>query len=221
MPDGNNQTLFGNLIRSDGFSVDFLFYRRRTVSYGTSLQRFELRLDDFTLREVEKDYNPIYVDPGRKSVFTAVSGLNEASHPIIRCSTKEYYHLTGSTVFSAQQRLLKVQNGIEGIESLIPSTKTSIPERFMSYVVYILDNMSALFNFYDSSTAKSRFKLYQGRQAAQETMANILTNGGSKYNRTRRKQERKKKKKRRRKRRQKRRKTLEKSNDIRYKHAFV
>lgn len=153
-PDGNNQILFGNLIRTDDFVVDFLFYKRNQTSYGPSLKSFDLTLKDFTLPEVAEKYHPIFVDPGRKSAFTAVSGLNAVSHPIIRCSTKEYYHLTGSTVFSAQQQSLKSQNGIEGIESSIPTAKTSNPERFLDYVQYLLNNINTSFNFYNSSTAK-------------------------------------------------------------------
>ncbi|KAI7908326.1 uncharacterized protein BX663DRAFT_482514 [Cokeromyces recurvatus] len=118
-PDGNYQILFGNLIRTDGFVVDFLFHKRCQASYGPSLQRFELTLRDFTLPEVAKDYHRIFVDPGRKSVFTAVSVLQ-----------------------------------------------------------------------------KKCFQLYQGRQKAQETMVNMLINGDTKYNRSRRNKKRRKKKKR-------------------------
>ncbi|KAI7906953.1 uncharacterized protein BX663DRAFT_426290 [Cokeromyces recurvatus] len=205
------------LIRTDGFVVDFLFYKRCQASYGPSLQRFELTLRDFTLPEVAKDYHPIFVDPGRKSVFTAVSGLNESRHPIIRCSTKEYYHLTGSTVFSAQQQFLKSQNGIEDIESRIPTTKTSNPERFLDYVQYLFDNINTLFNFYNSSTAKKRFQLYQGRQKAQETMVNMLINGDTKYNRSRRNKKRQKKKKQK----KKRKKKPNKNDTIKYKYFLL
>lgn len=114
-----------------------MFYKRCQASYSPSLQHLELTLNDFTLTEVAKEYHLIFVDPERKSVFTAVSGLNEARHSIIRCSTKEYYH-TGSTVFSAQQQFLKSQNNIEDIESRIPITKTSDPERFLDYIYICL-----------------------------------------------------------------------------------
>lgn len=106
------------------------------------MQHLELTLHDFTLAEVAKDYHLIVVDPERKSVFTAMSGLNEARHSIIRCSTKEYYHFTGSTVFSAQQQFLKSQNRIKDIESRIPTTKTSDPERFLDYVQHLFDSIN-------------------------------------------------------------------------------
>jgi hypothetical protein len=74
-PNGNNNVLFGNLIRTDGFSVDFLFYKRFQVGHAPSLQKFDLALDGFNLLEVENNYMPISLDPGRKSVFTATVGL--------------------------------------------------------------------------------------------------------------------------------------------------
>jgi hypothetical protein len=50
-----------------------------------------LKLDDFTLDEVDKDYKPYYIDPGRKHVFTAITGADE----VRRCSSKEYCTMTG------------------------------------------------------------------------------------------------------------------------------
>ncbi|KAG0162504.1 hypothetical protein DFQ28_004833, partial [Apophysomyces sp. BC1034] len=45
----------------------------------------------------------------------------------------------------------------------------------------------ALGIFYNLSTAQSRFQGYQLRQRAKEEMANILIDGGLKYNRAKRK----------------------------------
>lgn len=92
--------LFGNLVRTDGFSVDFLFYKRFQAGHSPSLQKFELAVD-FNLPEVEKDYMPISLDPGRKAVFPATVGLESSRH--LKYSTSEYYYMTGSTKFSKDQ----------------------------------------------------------------------------------------------------------------------
>jgi hypothetical protein len=192
-PNGNNDVLFGNLVRTDGFSVDFLFYKRFQAGHDPSLQKFELALDDFNLPEVEKDYTPISLDPGIKAVFTATVGLESSRH--LKCSTSEYYHMTGSTKFSKDQNKKKLATGIDLIESGIPSSKTTLVNEYSSYMKYMLLNKNALFEFYDKNTPRNRFQLYQGVQRATDQMANIVIHGTVKYNRRRRDKDRKKKKK--------------------------
>ena len=51
-------------MRTDGVSVDFLFYRKRLVSHAPSCQKFDLALDDFDLSEEENKYLSITLDPG-------------------------------------------------------------------------------------------------------------------------------------------------------------
>lgn len=196
VPNGENQTLFGNLIRSDGFSVDLVFYKRNETKNAGNSFNFDLKLEHFNHEEVQSSYCPIFIDPGRKSVFTAVSGLSTNTHTIMRCTTKEYYHYTGSTKYSATQTKLKKKktNHIEGIESRIPTTKTSSADEYSNYMNYILQYLNKLFDFYNCKTAKYRFFLYQGKQRAPEILVNMLINGGSKYNRKRRKHNNKKKK---------------------------
>ncbi|KAI9021561.1 hypothetical protein CLU79DRAFT_861583, partial [Phycomyces nitens] len=70
IPNGHSNILFGNPLRTDGFSLDFLFYIRRQIGYGSFNQSLELRLDDFTMSEIDEMYTPTSIDPGRKSVFT-------------------------------------------------------------------------------------------------------------------------------------------------------
>jgi hypothetical protein len=50
--------------------------------------------------------NTMFLDPGRKSLFTAVIGVTSAKQ-IRKYSVKEYYHLTGSTVYSKKLELKK------------------------------------------------------------------------------------------------------------------
>ena len=51
-----------------------------------------------------------------------------------------------------------------------------------------------MLNFYGFNTTKDQFFLYQGRQRAPEIMANMIINGGSKYNRSKRSNKKKRKK---------------------------
>ncbi|KAG1397538.1 hypothetical protein G6F60_008947 [Rhizopus arrhizus] len=136
----------------------------------------------------------MFLDPGRKSLFTAVVGVASAKQ-IRKCSVKEYYHLTGSTVYSKKLELKKECSGIKTIESQIPTPKTPEVGPYDQYVKYTLTHLDKLLDFYGKGTAHHRFQLYQGRQRAPEMMANMLTHGTAKYNRSRRKRKKKKDKK--------------------------
>jgi hypothetical protein len=204
MPNGENDVLSGNIVRSDGFCVDFLFYKR---TYSTtdeiSTTSHDLSIKDFTVEEVTKLYRPSFLDPGRKTVFTAAIGLDPDENQIRRCTTKEYYHLTGSTVYAKKLQQEKDTAGITAIEAATPTAKTARDIYFLRYADYMLPNMDTLFTFYGFRTAKYRFNLYQGKQRAPDMMVNMLLNGGAKYNRKKRfkkkskKQKRKNKKKKR------------------------
>ncbi|KAI7902157.1 uncharacterized protein BX663DRAFT_436273, partial [Cokeromyces recurvatus] len=163
-------------------------------SYQT-VNDLDLKLTDFDYEEVASTYNPIYLGSGRKAVYTTVCGLVKDVHPIIRCSTKEYYHYTGSTEFLVNQQKLKKQNRIEEVESKIPTHKTAKAEKYYEYLQSMLEYIDILFDFYKDTSGKNRFVSYQGRQRAPEIMTNVLLDGGLKYNRERRRRNRKKKKK--------------------------
>ncbi|KAI8078177.1 uncharacterized protein B0P05DRAFT_470538 [Gilbertella persicaria] len=188
IPNGNNKILFGNTFKSDGFSVDLLFYRREKKKDDTGV---ELALEDFNYEEVINQYQPVFLDPGRKSLFTAVVGV-ESAKQIRKSSAKEYYHLTGSTVYSKKLESKKQRSGILTLESQIPTSKTTEPDSYENYATYILAHLNRLLTFYGKETAKCHFQLYQGRQRAPEMMVNMLTHGTAKYNKFQRKKKGKK-----------------------------
>ncbi|KAI8095206.1 hypothetical protein BDF21DRAFT_405395 [Thamnidium elegans] len=78
---------------------DFLFDRRIKPKQDDiiSIPNHGLELRDFTFEEVENVYRPRYIEPGRKPVVNATVGLDYSQRQVRRCSTKEYYHLTGLT----------------------------------------------------------------------------------------------------------------------------
>lgn len=192
-PGGDNTVLFNNIVRSDGFAVDFVFCRKKQESV---IGAHDLRLDDFSYDEVESVYRPAFIDPGRKSVFTAAVGLGD-NHQVRRCSTKEYYDLTGSTKYAIKLQKLKNEAGITLIETNTPTAKTCLASVYDTYVTYMLLHRQVLFNFYGYQKAKDRFYLYQGRQKAPQIMVNMLVNGSKKYNKRRRSKKKKKEKKKR------------------------
>lgn len=174
-------------IRSDGFAVDFVFNKRKQEPV---IENHGLALQDFQYQEVMDLYRPTFIDPGRKSVFTAVVGLGD-KHQVRKCSTAEYYHLTGSTQYQKKLQRRKDEAGITLIESNTPTAKTVISAAYNIYTVYALNNKDDLFRFYGFQGAKDRFHLYQGRQKAPQIMVNMLVNGSKKYDRRQRKKKKK------------------------------
>ncbi|KAI8987275.1 hypothetical protein BDF20DRAFT_255001 [Mycotypha africana] len=77
IPNGSNTVRFGNIMRTDGFSIDFLFYKRRHGTLESTYKTLDLSLDDFSKSKVEQTYVPIFVDSNRKSVFNATVGIQD------------------------------------------------------------------------------------------------------------------------------------------------
>ncbi|CEG65166.1 hypothetical protein RMATCC62417_02003 [Rhizopus microsporus] len=69
-------------------------------------------------------------------------------------------------------------------------------EKTNACVTYALISIPRLFRFYGEKSALFRFYDYQGRQRSNAEMANILINGGKKYNKTKRKKAKKNRKQR-------------------------
>ncbi|KAG2203207.1 hypothetical protein INT46_008991 [Mucor plumbeus] len=195
-PNGLNNVLLSNTIKSDGFTVDFLFEKRRATApkeVKKDIENHDLVLEDFEYEEVERIYQPVFIDPGRKAVYTAVIGLDTSNHQIRQCSTKEYYNITGSTKYSSRLQKLKDSKGLTSIETNIPTQKTCSSILYDRFIQYIIIHKDKLFAFYGKDTAKDRFFLYQGRQRAPEIMVNMLLNGDKKYNKKKRNKTKRKK----------------------------
>jgi hypothetical protein len=183
---------FASRVVTDGVSVNFIFARRR--SSGDSISSVELSFEDFTDREVETHFQPIAVDPGRTQVFTDSYGSGPTPHEVRRCSSKEYYSMTGSTRRNAELQRQKHQIGLDTVETLFPTAKTADIRQYDRYITYLLTHYDALANFYDISTAQATFQNYQGKQRARQEMADILIHSGRKYNATKRRNTRKNRK---------------------------
>ncbi|KAI9013937.1 hypothetical protein CLU79DRAFT_683965, partial [Phycomyces nitens] len=180
----HSDILFGNLLRTDGFSFDFLFYKRRQIGYGSSNQSLALKLENLTMSEIDEMYTPISIDPGRKSVFTATVGSNPQTQ---KCTRDKYQHMTGATNFAVKLgKKRKIESGIGSIESNLPTKKTSSITKFKEYIKSILTHLDVVFRFYNKNTAKDIFNFYKGSQRVPEQLVSILTHGTAQYNRSRR-----------------------------------
>lgn len=163
--------MFTNRFTTNGYQASFHFAR---ASKNASV---DLELDDFCA-----------IDPGRQHIFQAAYGTGSDQHELRRCSTKEYYQLTGSLQRKKKLQAAKKRNGIEYIESNFPTAKTSNIEQYKEYVQYFFWHLPRLLEFYNfDNDAERRFHDYQGRQRAREEMVNIIVNGGKKYNPAKRK----------------------------------
>ncbi|CAO3690814.1 unnamed protein product [Rhizopus microsporus] len=83
----------------------------------------------------------MFLNPGRKTVFTAAIGLDTINHQIRYCLTAEYYHMTRSTQRIKLLEKIKVEKGIKGIETNVPSPKISQCAAFLVYIGYILTHV--------------------------------------------------------------------------------
>ncbi|KAI8970480.1 hypothetical protein BDF20DRAFT_916276 [Mycotypha africana] len=93
----------------------------------------------------------------------------------------------------------------------MPTSKTVHSDgQYLLYLSYVLQHLQAFHGFYDFNSAKFNFNNYQGRLRANEEMANMLIDGGKKFNIRKRKKTNKNK--RRKRKRRKGQKTVEARN---------
>lgn len=195
-PD-NGKDMFNLTIQTDGFGASVLFARRKIKD---SEKRKDLIIEDFTKNEMETLFLPVAVDPGRTTVFTATISHSEDKKEFRSCSSKERQSFAGTDRRMQKIEKLKVVAGIKTMESQIPTAKTVSIDRMMEHIRYMLMNLERLFRFYNYQSAPFRFYDYQGRQRANDEMANILLNGGKKYNKSKRKKTNRNKRRKRRRR---------------------
>ncbi|KAH8554459.1 hypothetical protein BGW37DRAFT_479801 [Umbelopsis sp. PMI_123] len=121
----NHKSAFASRILTDGYAVNFLFARKRDAEIATY---FEVAA----------------IDPGRTQVFTAAYGSGQERHQIRRCSTSEYYSMTGSKRRNQKLQQEKKEAGILRIEESWPTGKTCNIGQYQSYVAHLLNNFDEL-----------------------------------------------------------------------------
>ena len=134
------------------------------------------------------------LDPNRNQMLDASYGDGKNPHQIRRCSTKEYYIYTGSKRHKKREKERMIAEGIDLALINTPTAKSVNLSTYLQYINYLLRHFQNILEFNGSSTAESRFHLYQGRQRATQEMENILINSGKKYNKSKRKNTKKNRK---------------------------
>ncbi|ORE15900.1 hypothetical protein BCV71DRAFT_154284, partial [Rhizopus microsporus] len=67
LPNQNNNVMFANTIKSNGFSVDFMF-NKRIANHTSSKTNVALEFEDFDLKAVNQHYQPMILDHRRKII---------------------------------------------------------------------------------------------------------------------------------------------------------
>jgi hypothetical protein len=144
--DNNIESMYSNLVRTDGYSIDFVFCRRKKLATLKDARGCTLGLGDFTMDEVKSDHKTYFIDPERKHVFTAISEDDE----VRRCSSKKYYTMTGLFQRNKAFDREKKHGTIKEIETNIFIPKSANIEKYTAFVKYMLLNINVLFAFYGS-----------------------------------------------------------------------
>ncbi|KAG0163087.1 hypothetical protein DFQ29_003425, partial [Apophysomyces sp. BC1021] len=175
LQEKNGQSLFINMIVSDGYSINDIFSRKKPAYYCAAT----LDLGDFTAAEIGHFFDPCACDPGLTNVYVAAYGGSTCRpHSVRQFTSSEYYLMLKTNKRSKKLDEKKKAAGINIVEQEMPSSKTTDLTKYNTYVGYFLGYLEALGNFYNLSTTQSRFQGYQLRQRAREEMANILIDGG-------------------------------------------
>ncbi|KAL0582109.1 hypothetical protein ABG067_008204, partial [Albugo candida] len=201
-PEKNGKDLFTCFIQTDGYGCSVQFARRKREEHELSAAP-TLILEDFNRAEGEENFIPTTIDPGRKQIFTAAIGHNSNTHQTRRVSDVERRTYTGSRRRQNYVDKLKIQKGIKDIETNIPTAKKTNLETYEAHITYLLEHLPALLQFYSHKSAPFAFYNYQGRQRANAEVANIVLNGGKKYNPQKRKHTKKNRRERRKRRKSK------------------
>jgi hypothetical protein len=174
---------FNNIVSTDGYSVSIHFSRKKMEPL---VMAKDLRLEDWDIAEIQEFFRPCAVDPGVGTLVTAAYGFGADRHEIRTFSNREYYSVTGSKQRNSRRNKEKLVAGISPIDSGMPSARSVEKAAYLKYVAYFFENWSKLSEFYSFRCAKDYFSNYQGTQRAADEVANILINGGKKYDKKRR-----------------------------------
>ncbi|KAI9481283.1 MAG: hypothetical protein EXX96DRAFT_465100, partial [Benjaminiella poitrasii] len=171
---------FTNCIRTDRYAVDFMFAKRINMDVFLNLE-----LEDFVPDELQNTFRLWKLDPGQKSVFTAVDGHTNDQHEMRHFSTAEFYTFAGYKRTSRRLQNLKDSPQhlqVKQAKSNLVSSKTSRPDVFHNFLRSFFENVGVQLNFYSLDFFRQlRFHNYAGKQRAEAELVNIFINGDKKY----------------------------------------
>ncbi|SAL94840.1 hypothetical protein, partial, partial [Absidia glauca] len=187
--------MFYGYILTDGVSMNFVFARIPPPS------RIELYAPDFNNSRdiIGRRMNTIGLDPGRRDIITTASGIGDATYATRQVSTIEYQAISGAAKRSQYLEIQKATTFItnddgavstmENLESTLPTLKTASTDEMRQSIQTHLSYLNHASTFYGIDQSRRRFKAYQGTQRTIATTANIVLNGGKKFDRNRRNKE--------------------------------
>ncbi|EIE90050.1 hypothetical protein RO3G_14761 [Rhizopus delemar RA 99-880] len=193
-----NPSLKWRFIKIDSQNLQGIFGRRThqqqeetpfDLTQRSFFECFDFKKLKIKSERVEQLFRTCTVDPNRKDVFTSYHGAND----IRRLSSSEYHNMNGVVNRQKLEQERKKRDNIEHIETRIPSPKTTNAENYKKHIMYMLQHFGTLVNFYDFQTARIRWSNYIGNRKATDHAINILLNGSTKYNKSRRKKTRRNK----------------------------
>ncbi|KAI9598146.1 hypothetical protein BDF19DRAFT_420435 [Syncephalis fuscata] len=183
---------FMNSITTDGYSVDFHFYRE---SRKSNCNNVELSVADFRSEDIAQYFRPCAVDPGISQVFTAAYGHGNEFHKSDDVQQKNITTIPAlSAVYENKmdkktwKKLKKLKLSYQRVKHKVYyNTDNIFPMSFSTWpncLTFTIPAHQTTFSWLSRSAASSRRN------------GNILTNGGKKYSRKKRKEARKKRQKR-------------------------
>lgn len=184
--------MFYGYVLTDGVAINFVFSRLPSPS------RLELYAPDFdnSRNTIHQRMNIIGLDPGRRDIVTTAGGVGDAIYPNRQVSTKEYRTISGVTKrrrhLETRQATTNITNddgttsSMQNLESTLPTLNTTNMDAMQLSIRSRLSYLNHASTFYGINQSRNRFKAYQGGQRTIATTANIVLNGGKKFERNRR-----------------------------------
>ncbi|KAI7865456.1 uncharacterized protein EV154DRAFT_557220 [Mucor mucedo] len=151
------------------------FCRKRYAE--SPVNEIALELQDFNSEEIDRYFRPCTVDPNRKDAFVSFYGNTDA-----RRLSSAYDNMNISTNRLKLEQDRKKEQGVQTIETNIPSVKSAGADKYITHVKYMMQHQGTLFNFYNFQTARVKWCNYIGKQRALQDAVNILINESKKYN---------------------------------------
>ncbi|KAI8076176.1 hypothetical protein BDF21DRAFT_464569 [Thamnidium elegans] len=108
--NGNGKYLLACFAHTDGHNISLQFSRTRQDKYSKASI---LALKDFDRTDIEENFLPCTIDPGRKYIFTASIGHSSNEHQVRRCSDLERRCYTGSRQRQNYVDKLKITKNIK------------------------------------------------------------------------------------------------------------
>ncbi|CAO3596558.1 unnamed protein product [Absidia cylindrospora] len=178
----SRNTIFNNLIKTDGFSVSVIFAQAMRPFHNTRLEPTDFSREDLSC------FRFWGVDPGIKQVLVAVDGSGDnGPHEIRKLNTVEYYNGAMMQRHANETHEFRHRIGIEGtsiaqVEQTIQSSNVTSIDDMVLHITSRLAPFRRLFTEYAQHSRPIKFHTYVTRQIMDENLIKLfIGDGGTKY----------------------------------------